>query len=157
MRVRPKACWLLLAFLLFALPLEARVVRVDVASRTNVLDGKAFGTAGAYERITGRIYFSLSITNPRNLRIVDLGKAVNLKDGEVEFSADFMAIRPKDPAKSNGSMLLEVPNRGRSRIISLVDGGDWNVEHDAAMHGCSGMASRSSVSAGNGTPSVRMR
>jgi hypothetical protein len=28
-------------------------------------------------------------------------------------------------------MLLEVPNRGRSRIISLVDGGDWDLANDA--------------------------
>ncbi len=28
-------------------------------------------------------------------------------------------------------MLLEVPNRGRARIIGLVDGGDWNLAGDA--------------------------
>ena len=57
--------------------------------------------------------------------------AVNAKNGEVEFSADFTAVRPKDLAKGNGSMLLEVPNRGRSRILALVDGGDWDLAHDA--------------------------
>jgi hypothetical protein len=41
--------------------------------------GKPFGDAGAHERITGRIYFSLPIANPHNHRIVDLGNAVNLK------------------------------------------------------------------------------
>jgi hypothetical protein len=49
----------------------------------------------------------------------------------VEFSADFIAVRPKDLVKSKGSMLLEVPNRGRSRILALVDGGDWDLAHDA--------------------------
>src|SRR4029077_12093252 len=29
------------------------------------------------------------------------------------------------------SMLLEVPNRGRGRIISLVDGGNWDLSNDA--------------------------
>ena len=112
-------------------PLHARVKRVEITSRTDVLNGKTFGDAGAYERITGRVYFALAVANPRNLRIVDLDKAVNLKDGEVEFSADFIAVRPKDPKRGNGSMLLEVPNRGRSRIIGLVDGGDWNLANDA--------------------------
>ena len=121
-----------LLFLLVNLsPLYARVVRVEVASRHDVLDGKSFADVGAYERITGRIYFSVAVANPHNPRIVDLGNAVNLKDGEVEFSADFIAIRPKDTHKGNGSMLLENPNRGRSRIVSLVDGGDWDVAHDA--------------------------
>ena len=111
--------------------LRARVVRVEVTSRTDVLNGKQFGTAGTYERITGRIYFSLPVTNPHNLRIVDLSDAVNMKDGEVEFSSDFNAVRPKDAHKGNGSLLLEVPNRGRGRILSLVDGGDWDLAADA--------------------------
>ena len=122
---------LALIFAIAVLPVAARVRRVEIASRTDVLNGKTFGDAGAYERITGRVYFTLAVANPHNLRIVDLGKAVNLKDGEVEFSADFIAVRPKDPKKGNGSMLLEVPNRGRSRIVGLVDGGDWNLANDA--------------------------
>src|ERR1700722_1998248 len=130
MRLRPRA-WFLLALLLAVLPLSAKVVRVEVASRTTVLNGKAFGNAGAYERITGRVYFSLPVANAHNLRIVDLGNAVNLKNGEVEFSSDFIAVRPKDAHKGNGSMLLEVPNRGRGRIIGLVDGGDWDLANDA--------------------------
>src|SRR5262249_54683492 len=48
-----------------------------------------------------------------------------------QFSADFIAVRPKQPQKGNGSLLLEIPNRGRSRIISLVDGGDWDLANDA--------------------------
>ena len=110
---------------------EARVVRVEITSRTDVLNGTPFGDAGVYERITGRVYFAVSVTNPRNQRIVDLDNAVNLKNGEVEFSADFIAIRPKDPHKGNGAMLLENPNRGHSRILSLIDGGDWDAAKDA--------------------------
>ena len=120
-----------LILLLAVLPLNARVVRVEIASRTDVLDGKTFGDAGAYERITGRVYFSVPIANPHNARIVDLRNAVNLKNGEVEFSADFIAIRPKDAHKSNGSMILENPNRGYGRIVALVDGGDWDLAKDA--------------------------
>jgi len=113
------------------LPLHARVIRVEITARQDVLHGKAFGAAGSYERLTGRIYFSLAISNSHNQRIVDLANAVNLKDGEVEFSSDFMALRPKDPHKSNGSMILENPNRGHGRIVSLVDGGDWDASNDA--------------------------
>ena len=77
------------------------------------------------------MYFSLPVINLHNRIIVDLANAVNLKVGEVEFSSDFVELRPTDPHKGNGSMILEVPNRGHSRIIALVDGGDWNVEKDA--------------------------
>jgi hypothetical protein len=120
-----------MAFTLLALPLNARVLRVEIASRNDVHNGKPFGDAGAYERITGRVYFSLPVDNLHNQRIVDLRNAVNLKNGEVEFSADFVAVRPKDAHKGNGSLLLEVPNRGRGRILSLVDGGDWDLATDA--------------------------
>ena len=120
-----------LGVLLAATPLQARVARVEITTRADVLGGRAFGDAGAYERITGKVYFSLPVTNPHNQRIVDLANAINLKNGEVEFSADFVAVRPKDPRKGNGSLLLEVPNRGRARILSLVDGGDQDLAKDA--------------------------
>src|SRR5690349_12198644 len=105
-----------LIFCLSAVPsLQARVLRVEIASRRDVLNGKSFGSAGAYERITGRVYFSVAVANSHNQRIVDLAKAENLKQGEVEFSSDFVAFRPKDSRKGNGSLLLEIPNRGRPR------------------------------------------
>jgi hypothetical protein len=127
---------LLLILFLAALPLDAKVVRVEIASQNDVLDGKAFAEAGAYERIAGRVYFSVPAANPHNRCIVDLANAVNLKNGEVEFSADFVAIRPKDAHKGNGSMILEIPNRGHGRITGLVDGGDWDVAKDAGERGC---------------------
>jgi Alpha/beta hydrolase domain len=129
--MRIAGSFLFLVLTLSSSRVEARVTRVEVASRVDVLGGKAFGDAGSYERITGRVYFSLPVANAHNRGIVDLDKAVNLKEGEVEFSADFVAIRPKEASKSNGSMLLEVPNRGRPRITGLVDGGDWDVSSDA--------------------------
>ena len=93
-----------------------------VSSRRDVLGGKLFGDAGAYERITGRVYFSVSVNNPHNRRIVDLRNAVNLKNGEVEFSADFVAIRPKDARKGNGSLLLGSP---QSRAVPHSFAGRW--------------------------------
>jgi hypothetical protein len=121
----------LLAFLLISWSLYARVTRVQISYRHDVLGGKTFGEAGAYERVDGRVYFSIPVANQHNQRIVDLANAENLKNGEVEFSIDFVAVHPKDVRKGNGSMLLEVPNRGHSRILSLVDGGDEDLSKDA--------------------------
>jgi hypothetical protein len=131
MRLRLHLPALILILLLTISQLHARVLRVEITTRTDVLNGKRFGDAGAYERMTGRVYFSLPVQNAHNVRIVDLGKAVNLKNGEVQFSSDFVAVRPKDAQKGNGSLLLEVPNRGRARILSLVDGGDQDLASDA--------------------------
>ncbi len=131
--MRPLRCLLatLLSLASLTAPLHARVVRVVIDSRKDVLGGQKFGSAGAYERITGHVYFSLPIANPRNQQIVDLRNAVNLEQGEVAFSSSFIVVRPKDTTRANGSMILEVPNRGRSGIISLVDGGRWDLDGDA--------------------------
>jgi hypothetical protein len=111
--------------------LAARVTHVEIASRADVLDGRPFGESGPYERITGRVYFAVPVANIHNQPIVDLANAVNLQNGEVEFSADFVAVRPKDTTKGNGTLLLENPNRGHSRILSLVDGGDEDLANSA--------------------------
>jgi Alpha/beta hydrolase domain len=127
-----RRCACLLAQLLAVIPaVHAGVVRVELSSRTDILDGKTFGERGAYERIVGRVYFSAAVANPHNSAIVDLGNAVNLKNGEVEYSTDFIAIRPKDVSKSNGSMIMEIPNRGGTGIVSLVDGGDRDLAQSA--------------------------
>jgi Alpha/beta hydrolase domain len=131
MRLHLRVVFVFLCLICAGFPIDARVVRVEIASRNEVLEGKSFGDAGAYERITGRVYFSLPVTNPHNQCIVDLDKAVNMKNGEVEFSADFVVVQAKDPTKRNGSMLLEVPNRGRVRIVAIVDGGTPDLAKDA--------------------------
>ncbi len=122
---------LYVAFLFLVPYLPARVTHVDIDSRRDVLAAEAFGDSGPYERITGRVHFAVPVANIRNHAIVDLANAVNLQNGEVEFSADFVAVRPKDATKGNGTLLLENPNRGHSRILSLVDGGDEDLAHSA--------------------------
>jgi len=129
--LRASLVCVLTIFIFAAASAFAHVARVQIVSRTDVLDGKPFGNAGPYERITGKIYFSVAVANPHNQAIVDLANAVNLQNGAVEFSAEFVAIRPRDPAKGNGTMLLENPNRGFPRILSLVDGGDEDLSRDA--------------------------
>jgi hypothetical protein len=126
---RRLALWLIYLFLVPSL--SGRVTHVEIRSRADVLDGMPFGDSGPYERITGRVYFAVAVGNVHNQRIVDLNNAVNLQNGEVEFSADFIAVGPKDAAKGNGTLLLENPNRGHSRILSIVDGGDEDLAHSA--------------------------
>jgi len=123
---------LLLAITSLALaPAHGRVLDVEVTSRRDVMGGQLFGTTGAYEALRGRVHFAVAVANPHNARIVDLAQAANLKNGEVEFWADFFVLRPKDPARGNGALLLEVPNRGDVGITRIVDGGDALHEQDA--------------------------
>jgi hypothetical protein len=105
------------ATILLATTALARVDHVDVTSRTDYLGGKSFGLAGAYERIQGRAYFVVDPQNPHDAAIVDLDKVLHLEGGQVLFSADIDILAPKDPARGNGTLFIDVPNRGGRFLI----------------------------------------
>lgn len=118
-----KSCLVLLLFLALSAPCQARVVRAEILSRADLLDGKAFGDAGAYEKIVGKAYFAVKPESVPNKLIVDLEKAPRNADGEVEFASDFYILKPKDAARGSGFVLLEIPNRGGKGILSIMQGG----------------------------------
>ena len=93
-------------------PCSAEVVRVVVERREDVLDGRVWGTAGAYEKLVGRIEFAFDPSNPANARIVDLQFAPVNAEGLVLAWADFMVLQPKDPSARRGVAWVEVSNRG---------------------------------------------
>jgi hypothetical protein len=114
-----RLCWLtLLALAACTLgSAQAEVARIEIASRTDVLGGKAFGTVGAYEKIVGKVNFALDPSLPANRPIVDLDKAPRDGARHVIFSADLYALVPKDSAKGNGIALFDVANRGRKNML----------------------------------------
>ncbi len=116
---------LLLAVAPFA---AARVTRVEIKTREDINGGKPFGLAGPYERLIGRVYFKVDPRNPHNRGVVDLDKTDRDQNGEVEFSADVYILKPKDPNRSSGSLLLEIPNRGGRGIVRLADFGSNQSE-----------------------------
>jgi hypothetical protein len=102
---------------------EAGVERIEVLSRADVLDGRVFGEAGPYEKVSGKVHFAVKPEAAPNKLIVDLDKAPRNGAGEVEFSADFYLLRPKEAARASGAVLLEVPNRGGKGILAVMHGG----------------------------------
>src|SRR5262245_1787437 len=116
---------------LFALPCSAEVVRIEVQSRTDVLAGKSFGNAGAYEKLAGKIYFVADPRNSANRIIADIDKAPKNARGKVEFSSDFYMIKPKDLSRGNGTLLYEVSNRGNKGMLgffNLASGGSLDPQ-----------------------------
>ncbi|HET7188870.1 MAG TPA: alpha/beta hydrolase domain-containing protein [Gemmatimonadaceae bacterium] len=93
-------------------PALARVVRVTIDKRELIAGGVAFGAAGAYERVTGRVYFAFDPANRQDRLIVDLDRAPRNAAGEVEAWSEFVMLVPRDAAKRNGVTLLDVVNRG---------------------------------------------
>jgi hypothetical protein len=122
-------------FALLVIPVQAEVTRVEVVSVRPWLAGRSAVKAGAYEKLQGRVYFEVDPENPASRRITDLALAPRNGDGRVEFSSDFVILRPRDPARARGSVLLEIPNRGMtqangsffSAASSGARGSDFNL------------------------------
>ncbi len=92
---------------------DARLVRLEVDKREVVAEGRAFGTAGPYEKLTGRAWFEADPADVRNARVTDIGNAPLNDAGRVPFSADVVILKPVDMAKAAGTLFFEVNNRGR--------------------------------------------
>ena len=60
---------------------------------------------------------------PQNRGIVDIELAPRNKDGLVEFTSDVLILKPRDPLKSNGTAIVDVPNRGRMLSVSTFNRG----------------------------------
>ena len=101
--------------------LWAEVVRFDIVERVPAFAGRSFGDVGTYERITARATIALDPADDRNAIITDLALAPRTADGKVEATADVVILRPADPAHGNGTLLLDVPNRGRKLAPQLFD------------------------------------
>ena len=118
--------------LLVATSAFAEVTNVTITSRKPVAGGQAFGTVGAYEKLTGRITFALDPNHARNKAIVDLALAPLATDKRVHFSADLFVLQPADRARGNGVLLFEVANRGRKGLLGMFNGGANANDPEAA-------------------------
>jgi hypothetical protein len=93
------------------------VTELDVRRRAPYEEGRAFGAAGAYERVDGVARFAVDPDLVENAGITDLGFAARGPDGRVRFEADFCVLRSADPARASGSLLFHVANRGRQASV----------------------------------------
>jgi hypothetical protein len=114
----------------------ARVVRVTVDRRELIGGGASFGAAGAYERISGRVYFAFDPNNPQDRRIVDLDRAPRNASGEVEAWSEFVMLVPRDPSKRSGVTLVDVVNRGGMTVGVFQLGAQRSAQPtDSAFYG----------------------
>lgn len=96
----------------FCNPLQAKIYRIIVTKTEPYSDGKVFGVAGSYEKITGQTYGEVDPDNKLNSIIQDIQFAPRNSRGLVEYISDFVILKPVDMSKSNGLLFLSLPNRG---------------------------------------------
>ncbi len=104
-----------------ALAAQAQVVRFEVLQSAPAFEGRSFGNVGPYVRITARATIAIDPADPRNAVIADISQAPRNAQGRVEATADVVLLRPADPQRGNGTLLLDVPNRGRKLAPQLFD------------------------------------
>lgn len=93
---------------------RTEVKQIVIASRQPWLDGRSMGAAGAYEKLQGRIVYAVNPNNAGNLRIADAVLAPRNAEGMIEFSSDFVVVRPIDPSKARPSVFFDILNRSTS-------------------------------------------
>ena len=102
------------AALLLAALAHGAVTRIEIADRIDL-------PFANYEQVTGKVYFAVDPKLPANQIIADIDRAPKNSAGLVEFSSDLVVLRPKDAAKSNGTALLEISNRGGRGMLGMFD------------------------------------
>lgn len=71
---------------------------------------------------------------PANRIIADLHLAPRNGRGRVAFSADFFMLKPRNPQLGNGSLLVEVPNRGNKYLLRQFNFGEPSNDPRTATH-----------------------
>jgi Alpha/beta hydrolase domain len=101
--------------LLLACTSFGAVTSIDVTERTD---------DGGYERIVAKIHCAVTPQLPPNRYITDIDLAPRNAEGKIEFSADLYILRPRDASKRNGTLLIEIPNRGGKGLLGMFNLGD---------------------------------
>lgn len=129
---------------LLVLPLTgpAEIVRLEVRETIPFAGGREFGAAGAYERISGRLWFAVDPEAPANARVHDLRLAPRNADGRVEGWTDFCLLKPVNPGKGNGRLLYDVANRGNKLALWTFNSGERSNDPRSEAHAGNGFLMR---------------
>ena len=97
------------------------LTRFEVTSRQPYAGNRDFGSVGAYEQVDGTAHFAVDPMHPANAAICDLQLAPRNSAGLVEFASDLSLVLPQNRTRANGRCIVELPNRGRRRVVALMN------------------------------------
>ncbi len=100
---------------------QARITSLDIQKVEPAFGGKVFGSAGAFELVTGKAHGEVDPKAPGNVMIQDIGLAPKNARGMVEYTTDIAILRPADPKQSNDILLFNVINRGNKGALPLFN------------------------------------
>jgi len=97
------------------------LTKFELTSRGAYAGGRDFGAVGAYQQVDGKGHFAVDPLHPANARICDLKLAPRNAAGLVEFTSDLSIVLPLDASRANGRGVVELPNRGRRRVVAMMN------------------------------------
>ena len=99
------------------------IQQLQIVSTYDAYDGGTFGSVGAYEVITGIVHGQLNPNHPANAGIADIGLAPVDSAGMVEYTTDFVIVRPKNVANAKRILFYDVVNRGNQLAPGFINNG----------------------------------
>ena len=118
------------------------LIELRIHDRGSFADGHEFGDTGAYERLRGTAYYAVDPKAPAQAAVFDIGNApVNAK-GLVELSADFLILKPVDPARGAKRLFHDFGNRGNMRMLQFYNDAPGTNDPKTLAHAGNGFLFR---------------
>jgi len=99
----------------------ARVTSLEIHRTAPAFGGNTFGSTGAYQVSYATARFEIDPRLPINATLVNIEHAPRNAQGNVEFDADLVILRPADLARGNHHLLYEPVNRGSWLSLGLFN------------------------------------
>jgi len=96
-------------------------IRLHIQTRAPFANGVDFGDVGPYEKLVGRVDFTVDPDSPAFSSVVDIEHAQRNTDGLVEYSTDFFMLKPINMAKGNRRLVYDVNNRGTKLLVHFLN------------------------------------
>jgi hypothetical protein len=111
------------------------LLKFEISRRGPYAQGRTFGAStGAFEQIDGIAHFAVDPSHTANQRIIDLQLAPRDDKGLVHFEADLSIVTPVDGADANGRAIVELPNRGRRRVVPVLNRAPFDAPVSREAH-----------------------
>jgi alpha/beta hydrolase family protein len=117
-------------------------IELKVVERTSFANGESFDGSGAYERIAGRAHFAVDPTSKAQTGVVDIDKAARDARGLVQFTADFLLLKPIDIKAGNRRLLFDWANRGNKRCLQFFNDAPGSNDPRSLTHAGNGFLMR---------------
>jgi hypothetical protein len=118
------------------------ITKISIERRELFAGGHKFPVTGAYEKLVGKAYGAVNPKSPLNRVIINLDKAPRNDRGLVEYWTDLFILKPLDPARGNGKILYDAPNRGSKKILVSINDAPESNDPSALEHAGNGFLMR---------------